>query len=56
MSEQPQYQAPQAQPFTVVNVSTERRGVNHPLHAVLTIVTCGLWAPVWIVVAILGRR
>lgn len=56
MSEQPQYQAPQAQPVTVVNVSTERRGPNHLLHLVLTVITCGLWAPVWIAVAIFGRK
>jgi len=27
-------------------------GTNHGLHLVLTILTCGLWLPVWILVAI----
>ncbi|MFE9743571.1 hypothetical protein ACFYOT_01565 [Saccharothrix saharensis] len=35
-----------------VNVIAGRRGVNHGLHLVLTILTCGLWAIVWIIVAI----
>lgn len=29
---------------------------NHVLHAVLTLVTCGFWLPVWIVVAVLNAR
>jgi hypothetical protein len=29
-------------------------GTNHALHAVLTLLTCGLWLPVWILVAIFG--
>lgn len=35
---------------TMVNA---RRGVNHPLHLVLSIVTCGLWIPVWLVIVII---
>lgn len=31
-------------------------GPNHALHAVLTIVTCGAWLPVWILIAVFGRR
>ncbi len=27
-------------------------GVNHALHLVLTLLTCGLWLPIWILVAI----
>lgn len=27
---------------------------NHVLHLVLTLVTCGLWAPVWAVMAIVN--
>lgn len=27
---------------------TQTVGVNHALHLVLTILTCGLWAPVWL--------
>ncbi|WP_410876372.1 hypothetical protein [Nocardia sp. A7] len=30
-----------------------RRGVNHGLHLVLTLATCGLWLPIWIIVAVL---
>lgn len=29
---------------------------NHGLHAILTILTCGLWAPIWFVIAIAGSR
>jgi hypothetical protein len=29
---------------------------NHPLHLAATIFTCGLWSPVWIVCAIIGRK
>lgn len=36
--------------------TTTRRGANHPLHLILTLITCGMWAPVWIVVAAVGRR
>lgn len=35
---------------------TVRRPCNHALHAVLTFLTCGLWAMVWIPLAIAGRR
>lgn len=36
--------------------ATVRRPCNHPLHAVLTLLTCGLWAFVWIPAAIAGWR
>jgi hypothetical protein len=26
-----------------------RPGVNHGLHLVLTLLTCGMWAPIWII-------
>jgi hypothetical protein len=29
-------------------------GPNHALHAVLAFLTCGLWLPIWILVAFLG--
>jgi hypothetical protein len=29
-------------------------GVNHGLHLLLTVVTCGAWLPIWIIVAIFG--
>jgi hypothetical protein len=33
-----------------------RRPANHALHGVLTAVTLGMWAPVWFVMAVVGRR
>jgi hypothetical protein len=30
-------------------------GVNHALHAVLTFFTCGMWLPIWILMAIFGN-
>lgn len=33
-----------------------RRPCNHVLHAVLTFLTCGLWAFVWVPMAVIGRR
>lgn len=34
-----------------------KRGANHGLHVVLTILTCGLWAFTgWPIAAILGRK
>ncbi|MFE2019873.1 hypothetical protein ACFW9O_17740 [Streptomyces sp. NPDC059499] len=36
---------------------TERRGANHGLHIVLSILTCGLWAITgWPIAAALGRK
>ena len=35
-----------------VNVP-ERKRVNHVLHLILTILTGGVWAPVWILLALL---
>jgi len=31
-----------------------RTGPNHALHLVLTLLTCGMWAPVWLIVSIAG--
>jgi hypothetical protein len=37
--------------------TVERRGANHGLHLVLSLLTCGLWAVTgWPVAAVLGRR
>lgn len=33
-----------------------RRGARHGLHLFLTIITLGFWSPVWLVVALVGRR
>lgn len=48
----PMYYAPQA---TAVAVSVGRGGCNHALHLVLTLFTCGMWLPVWIICAIVQR-
>jgi hypothetical protein len=29
-------------------------GVNHGLHLLLTLLTCGMWLPIWIIIAIFG--
>ena len=37
--------------------TVERRGANHGLHLVLSLLTCGLWAVTgWPIAAVLGRR
>ena len=45
-----------AQPVAMVNtqqvtVQAQPKRVNHVLHLILTILTCGLWLPVWILVS-----
>lgn len=39
------------QPGTTVRYG----GANHALHAVLTALSCGMWAPVWIIAALVQR-
>jgi len=29
-------------------------GTNHGLHLVLTLLTCGMWLPVWIIIVIVN--
>ncbi|MFC6013776.1 hypothetical protein [Nocardia lasii] len=36
-------------PHTIV----VRRGVNHGLHLVLTLITCGLWLPIWAIAIVI---
>ena len=31
-------------------------GPNHGLHLVLTLLTCGMWLPIWLLIAIVGNR
>lgn len=33
-----------------------RKPCNHALHLFLTLITLGMWSPVWVVVAIVGKR
>jgi hypothetical protein len=42
-----------AAPAVAVAVSAGG-GTNHALHAVLTVLSCGLWLPIWILAAIFG--
>lgn len=30
-------------------------GPNHALHAVVSLFTCGLWLPVWLVIAVISK-
>ena len=41
-----------AQPTMIVM----RKPFNHGLHGLLTLVTCGMWLPVWIVLAIFHKE
>ncbi len=44
---------PSALPAQAVAVAVSSGGgPNHALHAVLTLLTCGMWLPIWILVAI----
>src|SRR5574337_1368474 len=40
---------PPPPPAIVVTSAT-----NHALHLILTLITCGLWLPVWVVMAVVG--
>jgi hypothetical protein len=31
-------------------------GPNHAFHLIMSIATCGLWLPVWLIVAVTARR
>lgn len=47
--------APMApQPQAIAVAVANGGGVNHALHLVLTLFTCGLWLPIWIIAAIFG--
>lgn len=37
-------------------VVVQKRGANHTLHIVLTVVTCGLWLPIWALASMAGRK
>lgn len=61
MSRRQNQQQPTAQPIIVnqqfapqTPVVVYNRGTSHGLHLVLTILTCGAWLPVWIIVAIVN--
>lgn len=49
--------APAAPPPQAIVVAVANGGgTNHALHLVLTLFTCGLWLPIWIIAAIFGGR
>lgn len=60
MQPQPYYAPPQMMQNVVVNASARvggyRAGPNHGFHALMTLLTCGMWAPIWIIVWIVGRK
>lgn len=37
---------------TCRHVITYRRQTNHPVHAAITLVTCFMWLPVWLCIAV----
>jgi Protein of unknown function (DUF2510) len=47
--------APAPAPSVAVAVSAGT-GTNHALHLILTLLSCGLWLPIWILVAIFDTR
>ncbi|WP_415842967.1 hypothetical protein [Nocardia ninae] len=52
----PGYVSPRQPMVMMQNVTvTPRRRCNHPLHFALTLISCGLWAPVWLFLAIVQR-
>jgi hypothetical protein len=36
----------------IVNVVNQKKTVHHGFHLLMTLLTAGLWLPVWIIVAI----
>ncbi|MBO0864882.1 MAG: DUF2510 domain-containing protein [Mycobacterium sp.] len=54
------YHAPPPQPSIVINNTPApvivTNGPNHALHLILTLLTCGMWLPVWLIVAIVGHQ
>lgn len=39
-----------------MNTAVVKKPCNHPLHLIITLFTCGMWAPFWIVAAMAGRK
>ena len=51
---QPHITSPAAINVTATAVAVApRRGMNHPLHIVLCLVSCGAWLPIYAIVAVL---
>lgn len=50
---------PQYQPHQTVNITqagNEPPRTNHLLHLVISLVTAGLWVPVWVIIRIARGR
>lgn len=43
------------QPTEQVIITKSPRHTSHGLHLFLTIITCGLWAPVWFLMSITNK-
>ena len=43
-----------ATPAPSVAVAVSAGGTNHALHLILTVLTCGMWLPVWLLIAIVS--
>jgi hypothetical protein len=52
--QQPIIIAQQIAPPTPPHVVVYNNGTSHGLHLVLTVLTCGMWLPIWIIVAIVN--
>lgn len=36
--------------------TTTRKPCNHTLHLILTLITFGMWSPIWLIMACVGSR
>lgn len=59
----PRYAPPVANATVINNIRMSSSGgylrghrCNHLLHATLTVLSCGLWAPIWLAAWLMGRR
>jgi hypothetical protein len=50
----PQPQQPQYAPVVVNNGGVRHYKTSHGFHLIMTLVTLGLWAPVWIIVGVMN--
>lgn len=51
--------APVPMPYVVPSapvIVVQSRGVNHPLHITLSLISFGLWLPVYILIMIFGGK
>lgn len=52
MTQQVPEQAPQQPSITINNQMPDDRKTNHLLHLAITVLTGGLWLPIWIIVRV----